>query len=487
MLMTGGSMKTARTFFTCLSMALVLFSCAVNPVTGRREFMLLSEQDEIAMGRSTDPQIVQMYGVYENRDLGSYIGTLGSSMGRISHRPQLAYEFKVMDSPVVNAFAVPGGYVYLTRGILAYLNSEAELAGVMGHEMGHITARHSAQQYSKAQMAQLGLGLGSLVSPTFGRFAGLAAQGIGVLFLKFSRDNEREADALGVEYSSKQGYDAREMARFFTTLNNMEESKGGSLPDFLSTHPNPENRVGAVMASAEKWQTQMGLTKPTINRDKYLAKIDGLVFGDDPRQGFVENSVFYHPAMKFMFPVPSGWKLENLPSQVQIVSNDKQAALLFTLGSEMTPRAEASKFLEESKATILSQKESTVNGLKCLILVSGILDEAGAITVLSYFISKDSSVFVFHGFSAEENFTAYEKDFQHTMNGFQVLRDPGKLSVQPDRIRIKTVSTRMTVRQALKEMGTPEADLKKLALINGRALTDELPANSQLKVIVKGR
>jgi predicted Zn-dependent protease len=241
------------------------------------------------------------------------------------------------------------------------------------------------------------------------------------------------------------------------------------------------------MASAEKWQTQLGLTKPTSNREKYLGKIDGLVFGDDPRQGFVEDSVFYHPAMKFMFPVPAGWKLENLPSQVQIISGDEQAAILFTLGSKATPRAEAGKFLEESQAAVLSQKESAVNGFKCLMLVCGIAGESGTLTVLSYFISRDSSVFVFHGFSAEETFAAYQKHFQHTMNGFQALRDTAKLSVQPDRIRIRAVNKRMTVRQALKEMGTPEADLKKVALMNGRALTDELPASSQLKVIVKGR
>lgn len=480
-------MKPACAHFTILAVALFLFSCATNPVTGRTEFMLLSEQDEIAMGRSTDPQIVETYGIYENRDLASYIGTLGRRMGSISHRPQLAYEFKVMDSPVINAFAVPGGYVYLTRGILAYLNSEAELAGVMGHEIGHITARHSAQQYSKAQMAQIGLGLGSLVSPAFADFAGLAAQGLQVLFLKFSRDNEREADSLGVEYSSKVGYDAREMTNFFQTLNSMEDSKQGSLPDFLSTHPNPENRIGAITASAQQWQAKLTLTNPRINHSTYLAKIDGLVFGDDPRQGFVENSRFYHPTLKFMFPVPAGWKLQNLPSQVQIISGDEQAAILFNMGSEATPVAEARTFLTESKATVFSQKETSVNGFKTIVLISSLSSQSGVLGVLSYFISKDSSIYVFHGFTAETNFAARQKEFQQTMHGFQALRDADKLAVQPDRIRIKTVNRRMTLRQALKELGTPEADLKKLALINGRALTDEMPANSQIKVIVKGR
>jgi predicted Zn-dependent protease len=480
-------MKTVYTCFGIVAMALFLFSCATNPVTGRTELMLLSEQDEIAMGRSTDPQVVQTYGIYANRDLASYIGNLGRRMGSISHRPQLTYEFKVMDSPVINAFAVPGGYVYLTRGILAYLNSEAELAGVMGHEIGHITARHSAQQYSKAQIAQLGLGLGSLLSPAFADFAGLAAQGVGVLFLKFSRDNEREADSLGVEYSSKVGYDAREMTNFFNTLNRMEKGTQGSLPDFLSTHPNPDNRVGAIMASSQQWQSQLNLTNPKINRGTYLSKIDGLVFGDDPRQGFVENNRFYHPQLKFMFPVPSGWKLENLPAQVQIVSGDEQAAILFNMGSEATLAAEARTFLKESGATVLSQKETNVNGFKSLVLASSLASRSGVLTVLSYFISRDAAIFVFHGFAAQENFDAHRSEFQKTMHGFQTLSDPAKLAVQPDRIGIRTIGRRMTLSQALRELGTPEADLKKLAQMNGGALTAELPANSQIKVIAKGR
>jgi predicted Zn-dependent protease len=480
-------MKPAFTCFCIVAVALILFSCATNPVTGRMELMLLSEQDEIAMGRSTDPQVVQTYGIYENRELAAYIRDLGRRMGGISHRPQLSYEFKVMDSPVINAFAVPGGYVYLTRGILAYLNSEAELAGVMGHEIGHITARHSAQQYSKAQVAQLGLGFGSLVSPTFARFADLVAQGVGVLFLKFSRDNEREADSLGVEYSSKIGYDAREMTNFFNTLNNMQENKQASLPDFLSTHPNPENRIGAITASARQWQSQLNLTNPKINRSAYLAKIDGLVFGDDPRQGFVENGRFYHPQLQFMFPVPAGWKLQNLPAQVQIISGDEQAVILFNLGSETTPGAEARKFLKESGATTYTQKEASVNGLKAVMLLSNVPGQSGALSVLSYFISRDASIFVFHGLAAQGNFDAHRNEFRKTMDGFQTLRDPDKLAVQPDRIRIRTIGRRMTLRQALLELGTPETELKKLALINGRALTEELPAGSQLKVVVKGR
>ena len=203
-----------------LFVVLFLFagSCAINPVTGKREFMLVSEEQEIAMGKEYDPQISTMYGVYDDPALLKYVNDLGLKMAKISHRPNLNYEIKVMDSPVINAFAVPGGYVYITRGIMAYLNNEAELAGVMGHEIGHVAARHSAAQMSKAQVAQIGLGVTSMISEEIAQYAGLANQAVGLLFLKFGRDDEREADNLGVEYSTTVGYDAHEMANFFKVL-----------------------------------------------------------------------------------------------------------------------------------------------------------------------------------------------------------------------------------------------------------------------------
>jgi len=196
-------------------------SCAVNPVTGRQELMLLSEPDEIQFGRQTDGQVVQEYGLYEDAKLTAYLNDICQRLGKISHRPNLTYHFKVLDVSVVNAFAVPGGYVYFTRGILASLNNEAELAAVMGHEIGHITARHSARQYSQAQLAQLGLGVGMVFAEKIPALSELAQLGVGMLFLRFSRDNERQADDLGVEYSSKVGYDATQMASFFETLERM--------------------------------------------------------------------------------------------------------------------------------------------------------------------------------------------------------------------------------------------------------------------------
>ncbi|NIR16083.1 MAG: M48 family metalloprotease, partial [Desulfobacterales bacterium] len=239
--------------FTLGLLGLLLWtaSCAVNPVSGQRELMLVSESEEIQLGGQADADVVQQFGIYDDRRLNAYVNGLGQRMGKVSHRPRLDYHFKVLDVSVVNAFAVPGGYVYFTRGILASLNSEAELAGVMGHEIGHITARHSAQQISRAQLAQMGMAVGSIFSPEFRALSGLAGTGVQMLFLKFSRDNERQADDLGVEYASKVGYDASQMANFFETLERMHPHADKSgLPSWFSTHPNPEDREKVVRERA---------------------------------------------------------------------------------------------------------------------------------------------------------------------------------------------------------------------------------------------
>jgi len=267
---------------------LIVFSCAVNPVTGKRQIMLMSEEQEVQMGLTYDPQVVATFGEYRSDKLLNFISAKTKEMGTISHRPNLQYHIKILDSPVVNAFAVPGGYIYLTRGILAQLNNEAELMGVVGHEMGHITARHSVSQQTKQQLGQLLLIGGMIASQKFAQYAENALQGMQLLFLKFSRDDERQADALGVEYSSKINYDAHKMADFFQVLNKMSmaESQGG-VPTFLSTHPDPGDRYNSVNQLSTEWQTKLGTGDFKVNQDSYLQMIDGIIYGEDPRQGYV--------------------------------------------------------------------------------------------------------------------------------------------------------------------------------------------------------
>ncbi len=465
----------------------ILTGCAVNPVTGKREFMLISESEEVAMGKKYDPQISQMYGVYNDEKISKYVNDLGQRMAKISHRPHLNYEIKVMDSPVINAFAVPGGYVYITRGILAYLNSEAELAGVMGHEIGHVTARHSAKQQSKAQLAQIGLGLGSVFIEGFDQYGGLAGQAVGLMFLKFGRDDERQSDKLGVAYSTQIGYDSNEMSNFFKVLNKMHSTGTNSLPDFLSTHPDPGERVVTVKKLTTKEKKKYPGKSFKIKQDDYLRQIDGIIFGPDPQQGFEEGNVFYHPVLKFQFPTPAGWTINNLPSQVQMVPADQQAALIFKLEQAETAEQAAATFINETKMTVASRNSLKVNGLDAEEIIGSINTQNGQVQLIASFIKKNDYVYSFLGYAASEKFEEYKNVFQNTISGFKELRDKRMLNRQPDRISIKKAARNMTLKEAFESFGVGGAGLEQHALLNGaRELNENIKANSLLKIIEKG-
>jgi predicted Zn-dependent protease len=463
-------------------------SCAVNPVSGQRELMLISESEEIQLGGQTDADVVRQFGIYDDQRLNAYVNGLGQRMGKVSHRPRLDYHFKVLDVSVVNAFAVPGGYVYFTRGILASMNSEAELAGVMGHEIGHITARHSAQQISRAQLAQMGMAVGSIVSPEFRALSGLAGVGVQMLFLKFSRDNERQADDLGVEYASKVGYDASQMANFFETLDRMNpHSDKSGLPGWFTTHPNPEDREKVVRVRSREWQQKLGQKNLKVGRNEYLSHIDGLVFGEDPRQGYVDEGMFYHPQLGFQFPVPRDWKVNNTPSQVQMAPKQGGTAILLSVTSGTSPRQAAINFAESSKASVIKYDAKKVNGLSAYRLISDIGTQGGVLRVMSYFIAKDKYIYVFHGLSTPQSFQAHASLFDRTMGQFGPLTDRKRINVNPDRIRIRTTKRADTMENVLRSLGVPEKERKDIALLNGKSLNEPIPANTMIKVVEKGR
>ncbi len=469
-----------------------LAACAMNPVSGRQEFMLLSEQEEIQLGGQTDAEIVKQYRLYPDSRIAGYIDPLGRRLAKTSHRAELPFQFKILDSAVVNAFAVPGGYVYLTRGILASLNSEAELAGVLGHEIGHITARHSAQQYSRAQVAQVGLGIGSIVGAVFpvigGLATGLAQAGVGMLFLSFSRENERQADSLSVEYASKAGYDGAQLAAFFESLERMNPGADRSgLPSWFSTHPSPEDRLQAVRAQAKEWQMRIGAGELRVNREEYLRRIEGISYGEDPRQGYEADGIFYHPELRFQFPVPAKWKMNHSPASVQIVSEQKDALVLLFATNEKSPPEAASLFVSKSKARVVKAEAVQVNGLPAQRVFSDHATQQGNIRLVSYFIQKDHRVFVFHGVSALTAAPKYESLFVTTMGGFRELTASERINVQPDRIRIRMAQTTQTLDSLLRSFGVPESRLQETALLNGKRLTEKVPAQTSLKVVERGR
>ena len=476
-----------------LSLASIIFiisACSRNPVTGKREIVLMSESQEIEMGKGYDPQVQATYGVYSDPTLQTFITAKGKEMAAISHRPHLPYEFKVVDSPVVNAFAVPGGFVYFTRGIMAHFNNEAEFAGVLGHEIGHITARHSVQQQTKQMLGQLVFIGGLIVSEDFRNFADLASQGMGLLFLKFGRDDESQSDELGVDYSSEIGYDATEMAGFFNTLKRMRDDGGQSIPTFMSTHPDPEDRYNKVQEMARAEQQANPNKQYKVNRDSYLKMIDGMIYGEDPRQGFSENGAFYHPELLFQFPIPSGWRVNNMPAQVQMSPADGKAILTMDLAAGTDLRAAASKFVTDNKLNVIEESSSSVNGNNAYVLIAESVPDAAngqqtspTLRMLTYFISYDSKIYKFNGLSTTTDFNRYFADFQRTMKNFKKLTDQSKINKKPTTIAIKTVKKNGTLQTALASYSMKGTQLEELAILNGMELTDQVKAGSLIKTL----
>lgn len=459
-------------------------SCAVNPVTGDREFMLMSKEKERALGEQSDESIVTSFGLYADPKLQQFIQTKGEEMVAISHRSDLDYEFKILDSPVINAFAAPGGFVYFTRGILANFNNEAEFAGVLGHEIGHVAARHSAKQYSKATLAQVGLVAGALISEDFRQYAGLAQGGLSILFLKFSRDNERESDKLGVEYSTKIGYDASKMAGFFNTLDRKSAQSGaGELPAFLSTHPDPANRSESVQKLADKWQSKVSDKQFEVNRDSYLRMIDGMVYGEDPRQGYFEGGSFYHPDLKFKFSVPASWQKQNAPRQVQMAPEDGNALMVFTLAKGNDPQSAAQNFVSENQLDLSGSENVSVNGFPAVRILAQQKQQNGIIRLIAYFIEDGNTIYNFMGVSNEKNFNNYQNTFTSSIESFDRLADQSKLNKQPERIKVLEVDRSDQLRDILRSSGTDGDKLQEIALLNGMELSDQVQAGTLIKTI----
>lgn len=465
---------------------LFLSSCAMNPVTGRKQFVLMTEGQEIAMGKESDPQIMAFFGSYDDPRLQRFISEKGQEMVKVSHRPKLVYEFKIVDSPVVNAFATPGGYVYFTRGIMANFNNEAEFAGVLGHEIGHITARHSVIQQRNAMLGQLGIIAGVILVPELSQFVEPLSAGMQLALMSFGRDAERQSDKLGVEYSSRIGYDASEMAEFFKTLERQDKAAGGEkIPEFLSTHPSPEERNITVAKLAEEWKSKLKLTNAKINRDVYLKRIDGLILGEDPKQGFVENNIFYHPAMKFQFSIPGGWKLQNTPQQVQMAPDNGEALLMLTIGGKGSLEETATQILEQYKLVLVETKKENINGLNSILMIADQKQEKGTIRVLSSLIQYDGNIYSLMGISELSKFTSYQSAFLSTIRNFKSLNDSEKLNRKPEVIRIKTVPQPMTVQAAFQSFNMPASRFEELAILNGMLLEDKLSKGMLIKVIEK--
>ena len=462
--------------------------CATNPVTGRRELSLVSPAQEIELGKQGNAAVVAEYGVYAHPQLQALVSRVGQKLAAASHMPDLEWHFTLVDDPVVNAFALPGGYIYVTRGIVAHFGSEAQLAGVLGHEIGHVTARHSAGRITQQQLAGLGLGVASIFSETVRQYGQAAQTALGLLFLKYGREDENEADQLGVDYSVKGGYDAREMVETYATLQRIGAASGQSLPTFLSSHPDPGDRRTRV---AELSRTAVqGKSNLIVNRNGFVDGLDGILFGRDPRQGYFADQQYFHPEMRFSFRVPTGWKAADTRQSV-LMQNGEQAVMQLSLarGNPASPRAMVDELLRQGAITDAQGRDESVGGFPAWI--GKVLASRGEgqqpVTLLAGFIDYGDRMFQFLGQTATAG-DANESAIFSTMRSFRRLDDAARLNVTPDVIDVVTVSSATTLSQLIAQRGVSGVNANEVAILNGLDGPEErLAAGAKVKLVVPGR
>jgi predicted Zn-dependent protease len=460
-----------------------LAGCAMNPVTGHRELSLVSEQQEIQMGLDGAAGVRRSIGIYPDSALNAYLRGLGTRIARTTERPNLPWSFQIADEPVVNAFALPGGPVFIARGILAYFNSEAELIAVLGHEMGHVTARHSARQVTRSQIAGLGLGIASAVDARVAQYAGVASQGLGLLFLKYSRNDEAQADALGFRYGLQGGWDMREGTKMFNTLARVSGDPSQRLPEWQSSHPEPEDRaaaneqrVAAAIARGVRFDTLR------VDRNGYLRRIEGLVYGEDPRQGYFEGTTFYHPTLRFRFAFPAGWQTQNSTESVAGMSAAKDVVVAFSAAGQDSPQATGQKFAAQAGLTAGQGQGLIINGLPAYTLPFQAQTDQGTVAGRVIFIALDGATYQVLGYGAAANAASTDPLILGVARSFSRLTDPAKLNVMPERVSIVTLRTAQTIVEAGRANGNvlPDAEL---ASINGVGVGDVIPAGTLVKVV----
>jgi predicted Zn-dependent protease len=345
-------MKFPRYLVASCVATVALLGCGtptVNPVTGQKERSVMSEEAEIREGAKAHQEVLKEYGVLKNDRLQNYVNDIGQRLAKQSHRANLKWTFTVLDSPEINAFALPGGYVYITRGIMAYLDSEADLAGVIGHEIGHVTARHGAQRATRQQDAAIGALLGGILGAVLdakggggvGQQIGEASQQAAAGYVaKYGREQELQADGLGAEYLSRVNYDPRNMIDVIRVLKDQERfaadvarAEGRPAPQggnsWLASHPSNDQRLESISKIAAQYQGNKNYADE--GRLRYLQIIDGIPYGESPEQGLTRGRNFYHSSLNFAMTAAPGWRIMNAAEQLSIVSPAGDAALVVQL------------------------------------------------------------------------------------------------------------------------------------------------------------
>jgi predicted Zn-dependent protease len=481
-------MKSLRSLVTAFAACLLLTDCAQNPVSGNPNFVTMSESQEVQVGRQEDVKVRQQYGVYDDKALQKYVNEIGQRLAQGSHRPGLQYHFTVVDSPEINAFALPGGYIYITRGIMSYLNSEAELAGVIGHEIGHVTARHSVQQMSAATAAGVGATLLEIFVPVLRNQAGDTAINMlgNVLLSGYGRDHELEADRLGAQYLVRAGYDPQAMIKVIGVLKNQElfdaelaKAEGReprSYHGVFASHPDADTRLQQVIAEAGK--PAPGATR--VNQEEFLRMIDKLVFADSPAQGIIRNGNFYHTDFGLALTFPRDWKIRNQPTNVAAVNaaNDAIIDLRGAGPAQGSPLDALRKALRGNLGPETTQL--SINGLQAAVTTTSLQGKPTRVALV--FLGK--SAFLIGGQAkSAQIMQRVLPEINAAINSFRTISESERALARPLTLRIINAPKDARFADFAGKSPLGKNAQSQLRLINGLYPNGEPVAGQPLKVI----
>ncbi|ODN68100.1 M48 family metalloprotease [Methylophaga muralis] len=464
--------------------------CAQNPVTGGQDFVMFSESKELEMGRTYHPQIVKEYGLYEDEALQRYVQEVGQRLAVVSHRDDLVYRFTVLDSPVINAFALPGGYIYITRGLMSYLNSEAELAAVLGHEIGHVTARHGVRQQSAAQAANLGYTLGAILVPGM-RTAG--AQDLfnmfgGALLSGYGREHELESDRLGAEYLARSGYNPQAMINVIGVLKDQatfaeaEAKKQGQdyqgYHGLFASHPDNDTRLQEVVKAADRYKTS---AQGEEGVERYLQRIDGMVFGDSESQGIRSGRNFYHGDMQFALSFPVNWHIQNNPTSLRAVA--PQGLAIIEMGvSDLNRKQTPAEFIRDrlNIKDLKSGEAITSHGLQGYTGIA--VAEGKNVRVAVLYLREQAFIFIATT-KAAGDFSKFDASFRETVMSFHALRDDEKHLAKAQRIEVVKVGNNDSYANWAATTRISNSPIQQLRLLNGHYPNGELKPGQMAKRI----
>jgi len=417
----------------------------------------------------------------EDAELAAYVTSLGNRLAASSERPGLPWSFKVVDDPIVNAFALPGGFIYVSRGILANFESEAELAGVLGHEIGHVTARHSASQMSRQQLQQIGLGVGMIFSETVRDYGQLAMAGLQLMNLRYSRGDESESDALGLRYIGRAQYDPEAMIGVFEMLASVSGSGVGRVPEWQLTHPYPENREAAM----RQMIAEQGLAPGgRVARNEYLDQIDGLVYGANPREGYFKGTRFVHPELALDLTFPAGWTTINQRTLVAAVAPQEAAVLMMEIVTDAsTPEAELREFLAQQGITGGQVRQDGSGQIARARAIFDATTESGVISGEVAYIRYGTNLYRMLGYASQASWRSFASLVAAAITTFQPLTDRAILAVQPWTIDIVTLPGATSLQTYVSRNPSP-IPIEELARINRVTPSEVLSAGTRIKRVV---